>query len=140
MTTSFRSDVRTWLKAALDSVVSSGELKTAYDVEPPEFRNAYPAGWIESLPEDVEHGAGVRTRTMGPTLVIRDLLTNNNATAKRLDTAVDATVDALTASPSVASGADRGSWRIEDIPPTAGDSARDVRITLLSVDLAEPRL
>lgn len=135
--TTFRVDVRAWLKSCLDTVVSSGELGAAYDTEPPSFRNEWPAGYVGDMPEDIEIDSQVMRRSMAPTIEVVVPLSDNNVSARDMDAAIDALVDAIAASPAVGGGVDRGSIQIEDFnhpDPTTAYLA--TRITLLNVDFA----
>lgn len=108
MSTTFRTDVAAGLYAVLSTYATANPslLVRAFRARPASFADL-PCAWVDSRDEDITHDSGTRTRSMRPSILVADRMTDNAETAARFDTLVDALVDAFTASPQLGTG---GVW------------------------------
>lgn len=105
MATTFRHDLVAALKTTLDAYVVANPtlLRAAYRTRPASVHET-PMAYIGGRSESIVHDSGTRTRTFAPTVVIVDVLADNQETGDRMDIVVDALVDIFTANPHAVSG------------------------------------
>lgn len=103
MVTTFRSDIASGLLTILEAFITANPtlLRRAYRARPASWNTDLPAAWVETRNEVVAHDSGVRTRTMTPSVLVVDRLTDNTETMDRMDDLVDALLDHFTASPHI---------------------------------------
>lgn len=103
MTTTFRSDVAGGLHSILSAfaVANPTLLRRAFRARPSSWTTDTPFGWVETRNETVRHDSGLRMRTMTPSVVVVDRLTDNIETMDRMDDLVDALLDYFTANPHI---------------------------------------
>lgn len=103
MTTSFRSDIAGGLYTILTGYVAANPtlLRRAFRARPASWTTDTPCAWVETRNETVTHDSGIRTRTMTPSIVVVDRLTDNVETMDRMDDLVDSMLDYFTANPHI---------------------------------------
>ncbi len=143
--TTFRVDAVAGLKSILDTYHAANPLTlvATFSARPATFAREMPFAFVEARNETVRHDAGTRTRTMTPTVVLVDRLTDNTETMGRLDPLVDALLDAYTASPHITStGVWLGGVSITDgyeQDPDGGGLFQTVTFTFGDVSVLEGR-
>ena len=140
--TTFRTDVVTGIKAALDGVVAAHPtlLLRAYRARPEGFPDL-PCAWIENRPETARHDSQIRTRIMSPSVVVVRKITNNDEAMAAFDTLVDILADAFTAMPQFATGTIWDTYTIADEDAPFGDyDFAAVRFTFNNVTIMEGRV
>lgn len=143
MTTTFRGDIADGLKTLLDSFKTANPtlLRSTFLAHPPSLNVDLPAGWVETRNESVAHVAGIRTRTMSPTVVVADRLTDNAETMARMDDLVDALLDHFTTTPHIVAGTIWDSLTISDELDQLPDGSwmQQVRFAFGNVSIEEGR-
>ena len=143
MTTTFRADIADGLRDLLDSFKSANPalLRSSFLAHPPSLNVDLPAGWVETRNEAVSHASGIRTRTMSPTVVVADRLTDNAETMGRMDALVDALLDHFTDNPHIVAGTIWDALTITDELDQLPDGAwmQQVRFTFTNVEIEEGR-
>lgn len=134
-----RADTRAWLHDRQLAVKTSGELKACFKTKPRDFGNAFPLSYIDDMAETAEYGYGILSRSIAPSIVVLDQMSENNIGAERIDAAVDALVAEISTAPHVGTGVDRGALVIEDFDqPDPAFLRTGARITLPNIDFSYP--
>lgn len=102
VTTTKRQDTVAGLVSVLTAfkVANPTLLRAVYTARPGAFPET-PCAYIGDRDETIDHTAGIRRRTFAPTIVVVDVLVDNEQTEDRMDILIDALVDAFTAAPFV---------------------------------------
>lgn len=141
MPTTFRSDIGDGIYAVLAAYATANpsRLVRAYRARPSGLVD-FPCAWVDARPETVAHSAGVRTRTMTPTVVVVRAQGDNAETAQAFDTLVDGLLDAFTDVPQFASNTIWDAVTITDDEIEAGDYLLPaVRFAFGNISIAEGR-
>lgn len=103
MTTTFRADVVAGLTSVLQAFQTANPtlLRAVFPARPSRYTGDMPFAYIETRNESVTHDSGTRTRTMTPSVVVVDQLTDNEETMARFDALVDLLMDHFTANPQL---------------------------------------
>jgi hypothetical protein len=139
--TTFRADIVTGLYTVIANYATAHPtlLVRAFRARPESFADL-PCAWVETRNEAVVHDSGIRTRTMTPTVVVTDRLTNNAEVMARLDPLVDGLLDAFSAVPNLATGTIWSQVSIADTFEQIGDSIfQSVTFTFPNVTIQEGR-
>jgi hypothetical protein len=143
MTTTFRQDTVTGIKAILDSFKAANPslMQETFRVQPPSIIRPTPFAFVELRPEEISHDAGTRERVMSPAIVVVDRWTENDEVMTRFDALVDALVDHITAHPHIATGiVHNGRLTVEDSLEQVGESSFiAVRLTYRDISITEGR-
>jgi hypothetical protein len=143
MATTFRSDIAGGLHTILLAFVAANPtlLRRAFRARPASWTTDLPAAWVEVRNEAITHDAGVRTRTMQPTVLVVDRLTDNTETMDRMDDLVDALLDHFTANPHITPNTVWDQLAISDETEqlTDGSWVSAVRFTFGNVSAREGR-
>jgi hypothetical protein len=125
MTTTFRQDTVSGLKAILDLFKDANPtlLQETFRVQPPSLIRPTPFGFIELRPEEVSHDSGTRTREMAPSIVVVDRWTENDEVMARIDAFVDMFMDHITRHAHIATGIVHGGrLTVEDTIEQEGEA------------------
>lgn len=142
MTTTFRADARAGLYALLTGFQSANPtlLQSAHPARPEGFTGDYPIGFVDLLPESIFHTAGVRDRTMSPSVAFVAEKTLNAQEQDQFDLAVDAFVDYCTARPHIVTGTIWDRMTVADYAEEIGEAIRPaVRFTFSNLSIQEGR-
>lgn len=92
-----RVDLITAILAMLDAFIAANPtlLRRRFKVRPPTLVTDLPCAYIDLRPEDVHYDNGVRDRTLRPSIVFVDQLTDNGETMDRFDVLIDTFTDHL---------------------------------------------
>jgi len=99
----FRNDIAAGLLTILQGFAAANPtlVRSTWRTQPPSFNVDLPAAFVGVRPETAMHANGIRTRTMSPSVIFIDRLTDNNETMTRMDVLVDAAMDYFTANPHI---------------------------------------
>lgn len=102
MATTKRADVTAGLLSVLTTFKNANPtlLHAVYPSRPGSFPET-PCAFVGVRDETIAHDSGTRRRTFAATVVLVDVLIDNEQTGDRLDVLVDGLVDAFTAAPAV---------------------------------------
>lgn len=140
MASTFRQDLITGMLAMLNAYIAANPtlLVRAFKVRPGNLvATDLPCAYIDLRPETIAHAAGVRTRTMSPSVVVVDRLTDNAETLTRLDSLTDALVDWFTGYPHIVAGTVWDQMTVGDESVSEGTEA--VRFTFGNIEVIEGR-
>lgn len=144
MTTTFRQDIVDGILAVLNTYIAANPtlLVRAYRSKPINVAAGdLPAAYVDLRNEVIRHDAGIRDRTMSPTVVVVDRYADAIETGERMDIVVDGLVDAFTAAPQLTSGTIWDRMDIRDVPIEIGEyEYAGVRITIPDVSIQEGRV
>lgn len=95
MTTTLRVDLVTGFTTMLTAFIAANPtlLKRHFRVRPPSFDTDLPCSYLDLRPEVVEYSAGTQSRTLSPSFVVVDKISDNAETMDRFDVVVDALVE-----------------------------------------------
>lgn len=103
MPSTFRADIAGGLVTILTAYQAANPtlLRSVHSARPSRYTGDMPFAYVETRNETVAHDAGLRTRTMTPTVVVVDELTDNGETMGRFDVLVDSLLDWFTDNPHI---------------------------------------
>ena len=96
-----RVSLITAMLSMLDAFIAANPtlLRRRFKVRPPSLVTDLPCAYIDLRPETISWSNGVRDRTLSPSIVFVDQLTDNGETMDRFDTLIDAFTDHLDSYP-----------------------------------------
>jgi hypothetical protein len=147
MATTFRADITSGLVTILDAFISANPtlLRRSERARPPSIVGDLPVAFVDGRDEDITHDAGVRTRTMAPSVLVVSALADNVETVVSHDTLVDKLVDHFTTYPHITNTTiwDRMRVTDEDYPVESADGTvrhfYATRFTFGNVSIREGR-
>ena len=141
--TTFRSDLVAGMGTMLSDFITANPtlLRRYFRIRPPSFTTDLPCAYIDLRPEEVAYTQGTQTRTISPSIVIVDQLTDNGETYDRLDSLTDALVDHFGAYPSIVNRSIWDRMTITDEQEDNGDGTvlAAVRFTFQNVSQMDGR-
>lgn len=116
-------------------------LKRHFRSRPPSLNTDLPCSYLDLRPEDVHYAQGVRDRTLTPSIVFVDHLTENGETTDRMDALVDAFAEHLDLYAHVIPGTvwSDGTWTDESQELGDGKPAAATRFTFGPLSKTEGR-
>jgi hypothetical protein len=143
MTTTFRQDVVAGLVTILEAFATANPtlLREVHRARPSRYTGDLPFAYVGPRDEEGLHDSGTRTRTMQPSVVLVDRLTDNGETMDRFDILVDAMWDHLSASPHIVDGT---IWSrlggADDYEDIGGQTFAAFRFTYRDISIQEGRV
>lgn len=142
--TTFRTAIGDGILAVLDAyrAAHGDDLRRTSRARPLNIASAdLPAAFIDARPENVTHSAGIRTRSMSPSVVVVRRPTDNLEDMAALDRLVDGLMDAFTAVPQFAHTTIWSDVSVNDEEVAIGDYLYPaVRFTFANISIAEGRV
>lgn len=142
MTTTFRTDVASGLVTVLQAFQTANPtmLRSVYRARPEGFTGDYPIAFVEGRSETISHTAGVRTRTMTPSVAVVGEYRLNAEHMAAFDELVDLLVDWFTQNPHIVANTIWDRMTVEDYDEEIGEASRPaVRFTFTNLSVQEGR-